>query len=91
MNRSSRRIALGISAADTYDGLIRVLVDMQRFGWRLDEVSAVGQGEACGEIRCIVTTPAAVSLAHIEERLARHPAIHRVEARCQDAEAAAAG
>lgn len=78
--RPRRRILITASASDIYDGLLRLVVDAQRFGFALDEVSTSGRADASASIRMTIMADGALDCANIESRFSRHPTIRDVQA-----------
>lgn len=78
--RRQRRVVILASAADAHDGLVRLLVDAQRFGFALVEVSSTRQDGDRTAIRMVIETDGVSDCAEIGSRLARHPALAAVEA-----------
>ena len=75
----SSRVELAISVHDAYDGLVRLLIDAQRFGWTLTELRATSRPDSSAEIRLVVATPAGVEQGGLAARLARHPSVAAVQ------------
>jgi len=73
------RITLNISVCDAYDGLVRLLVDAQRFGWSLAELQATSRLDSSAEIRLVVAMPASAGQDAVAARLARHPSVTAVQ------------
>lgn len=78
--RARQRVMITASTSDAYDGLVRLLADVQRFGFALVEVSSSLQDDARTAIRMIIETDGVSDCADIGFRLARHPALTAVEA-----------
>jgi hypothetical protein len=66
---------------DPYDGAIRLLGDAQRFGFELRSLALKVMAD--GGAAAIVTlhVPISVDVQLVSARLARHPAVQRVDAR----------
>lgn len=78
--RAQRRVVVRASTSDAYDGLVRLLVDAQRFGFALVELSSSRQDDGRTAIRMVIETEGVSDCAEIGFRLARHPALAAVEA-----------
>jgi hypothetical protein len=65
---------------DPYDGAIRILGDAQRFGFELQSVALTAKSD--GRASAIITlyVPTSVDTQIVCARLARHPAVQRVNA-----------
>ncbi|SFC09972.1 hypothetical protein SAMN05428997_10461 [Bosea sp. CRIB-10] len=75
---STDRVELSISVHDAYDGLVRLLVDAQRFGWTLTELQATSRPDSSADIRLVVAAPQGIGRDVIAARLARHPSVAKV-------------
>ena len=77
----SNLVVIDIAAFDICDSISRVVADVQRFGWTLNEIVAVASPANEIALKLAVSAASHVELAHIEDRLARHPSIIAVQAR----------
>lgn len=77
-------VVIDIATADICDSISRVLADVQRFGWTLNEIAAVAPRVSAAAIKLAVSAPSHVEPVHIENRLSRHPSIVSVQARLAD-------
>ena len=83
-----REIVVEAVLNDLYDGAIRLLGDAQRFGFALGSlvIAAKPDGTASATVTFHVPTSASTQLVAV--RLARHPAVQRVEAAWADGDKA---
>ena len=72
---SQRTVTVFAYAADAFDGLIRLVIDVQRFGCALKtlQLSHTAAGEA--EIELSVGVPPELDEEQMMARLARHPVL----------------
>jgi hypothetical protein len=66
---------------DPFDGVIRLLGDAQRFGFALQGLTLRGTVDGIASATIAFEVPAAMDAQLVVARLARHPAVQRVEAR----------
>lgn len=78
---SLNRVVINVVTSDLGDSVSRVLADVQRFGWALNEIAASASSADTAEFKLAVSAPSDIQLAHIEDRLARHPTVATVQAR----------
>lgn len=74
-------VVIDIATLDICDSMSRALADVQRFGWKLNEVATVASSANYAELKLAVSVPSHVELENIRNRLARHPSIVTVQAR----------
>lgn len=61
--------------SDPYDGSVRLLIDVQRFGFELLSFCVKSKGSAEATIELSVTVDATADPSLIRSRLARHPSV----------------
>ncbi|WP_449257208.1 hypothetical protein [Bosea sp. (in: a-proteobacteria)] len=76
-----KRVVIDITTSNICDSISRVLADVQRFGWALNEIAAVTSPTGTTVIKLALSAPSHLEGTHIENRLARHPSIVNVRAR----------
>ena len=80
MGQSRRVTRVQAVVDDAYDGVIRLLNDVQRFGYGLLEMT-VAQAEDLMSISMTLAPPAHADARLLAARLGRHLTVVRVEAR----------
>ncbi len=68
-------IAVKVEVADAYDGMMRLLLDAQRFGFTLRDVAAEVRADGSAGIRMVMGTNGAAGCSRIAERFSRHPTV----------------
>jgi hypothetical protein len=64
---------------DPFDGAVRILLDAQRFGFKLKELHLEHGNDGASTITLRLLVPAGSDAGHIRSRLARHAAVASLE------------
>jgi hypothetical protein len=75
-----REVVVEAILTDAYDGAIRLLGDAQRFGFGLLSLALVTKDDGTASVTLSFLVPTSVEAQLVATRLARHPAVWRVEA-----------
>lgn len=70
-----RCVKVMASTSDPFAGIVRLVLDSERFGFGLDQVSMTPHPEVGWTIRMILEVQPSADCAVITDRLSRHPAI----------------
>jgi hypothetical protein len=80
MADASRRIlAFEAAASNGYDGVIRLLVDAERFGLELQSLAVSWPGAGVAKIEFTLAVDESVDAVNLVQRFARHPTLSFVE------------
>lgn len=73
--RPRRCVSVTATTSDLFDGIVRLVLDTARFGFRLDQISMTTGPDGGRSIRMVLEVQPSTDCADITDRLSRHPAI----------------
>ena len=80
MERPNKFIHIDASVNDAFDGLLRLIVDAQRFGFSLIDLATVRSADASASIRMTIDAGPATDCTLVASRFSRHPVIKTLTA-----------
>ena len=84
-----QEVVVNAVVTDTYDGLIRLLGDAQRFGFALRASTLSAEGDGTASVTLMLSVPARLDVQLVAARLARHPVVRSLDAQVSPTRAGA--
>jgi hypothetical protein len=76
----TREVVVRATLDDTYDGMIRLLGDAQRFGFGLRALKLASETGEAALVTITLSVPTRIDAQVVVTRLARHPAVRSINA-----------